>query len=92
MSNDLEEPVFTDELKPDFNDPDSTLQGAIEPDLLTSFKPGEYSYFKPGAFSTWEGPNHWKMRRVPNSGRSLVHNPVNWNTVIMASTRMLQQR
>ena len=34
----------------------------MDEELLTAFEPGEYSYFKSGLISTWEGPNHWKMK------------------------------
>nr|XP_039248191.1 condensin complex subunit 2-like [Styela clava] len=45
-----------------------SLPAGMDAGLLASFMPGEYSYFKAGAFSTWEGPNHWKLRvRKPPS-------------------------
>lgn len=48
----------------------------MDEQLVTAFEPGEYSYFKPSAISTWEGPNHWKMKlhsKVPSAGIVLTH-------------------
>lgn len=52
----------------------------MDEQLVTAFEPGEYSYFKPGAISTWEGPNHWKMKlhgKAPSSvaGTEISNDP-----------------
>lgn len=61
-------PFDTTETKTEPLDNLGAFPVGMDAELLTSFMPGEYSYFKPGAFSTWEGPNHWKMRvRKPPS-------------------------